>query len=120
MLDPPAELRLQPLHRLWRLFPSRARRRVLARATALVAPRPDRVPPPARHGLAVGGELSRASGLGEGARLMLHGVERLGLPAWPVDVGTPVGRQVAEVTVPAGDPPPPGAPLALHVNGPVL
>ncbi len=120
MLDRPAALRLHPLHRLWRLLPSQARRRLLARATALVAPRPDRIPPLARHGLAVAGELSRATGLGEGARLMLHGVERLGLPAWPVDVGAPVGGHVAEVTAPAGDRPPQGAPLVLHVNGPVL
>jgi glycosyltransferase involved in cell wall biosynthesis len=120
MLDRPAAFRLHPLHRLWRLFPSRARRRALVRVTALIAPRPDRIPPPAGHGLAVGGELSRATGLGEGARLMLHGVERLGLPAWPVDVGAPAGGHVAEVEAPAGGPPPPGVPLALHVNGPVL
>jgi glycosyltransferase involved in cell wall biosynthesis len=120
MLDQTAHFRPHALHRLWRLFPRRPRRRLLARVTALIAPRPDVVPPQALHGLAVGGELSRASGLGEGARLMLYGAERLGLPAWPVDVGAPIGGRVAEVTVPTAGMPHPGAPLVLHVNGPVL
>jgi glycosyltransferase involved in cell wall biosynthesis len=120
MLDRPAAFRLHPLHRLWRLFPSHARRRAMTRAIALIAPRPERIPPPALHGVAVGGELSRASGLGEGARLMLRGIERLGLPAWPVDVGAPIGGRVVDVATPAGDPPPAGAPLVLHVNAPLL
>lgn len=115
----PAPLQLHPLHRLWRLLPGQGRRRALARATALIAPRPDAVPPPARHGLAVAGELSRASGLGEGARLMLRGAQALGLPVWPVDVGAlvgdtrPMGGGVASSA-------PAGAPLVLHVNAPLL
>jgi glycosyltransferase involved in cell wall biosynthesis len=120
MLDRPAALRLHPLHRLWRVFPSQARRRALAHATALIAPRPDRIPPPAQHGLAVGGELSRASGLGEGARLMLLGVEKLGLPAWSLDIGAPVRERVADVAMPRSEPPPAGAPLVLHINPPLL
>ncbi len=97
-------LSLHPLHRLWRGLPPGARRRMLTEATALLAPRPDRPAPAARAGIAVAGELDRPSGLGEGARLMLHGLEALGVPAWPVRRGGPV--------------PPGGAPLILHVNAP--
>ena len=118
--DRPTPLRLHPLHRLWRLFPSRARRLALARATALVAPRPDRVPPPALHGLAVGGELSRASGLGEGARVMLRAAETLGLATWSLDVAAPVREQAQAVAVARSAPPPAGAPLVLHINAPTL
>jgi glycosyltransferase involved in cell wall biosynthesis len=105
---------LHPLHRLWRLFPAQERRRMLARATSVLAPRPDAVPPPALGGLAVAGELSRASGLGEVARLMLCGLKRLGVPSWALDVGTAV-RGVGPALIP-----PRGAPLLLHVNAPFL
>ena len=85
---------LHPLHRLWRF----------TQATAMLAPRPDQPAPAARAGIAVAGELDRASGLGESARLTLHGLEALGVPAWPVRRGGPL--------------PPDGAPLLLHVNAP--
>src|SRR5580692_2653927 len=98
---------LHPAHVLWRLLPQVGRRRALAYVTACLAPRPDRLAEwsigalasadEVPKGLAVGGELSRASGLGEGARLMLGGVAQLGLPAWPVDLGTPDGLCAAEV-----------------------
>ncbi len=74
------------------------------RGAALLAPYPDRVPPPAMPGLAVAGELDRYSGLGEGARLMLDGLRALGVPHWAVR--------------PGGEPPPPGVPLLIHVNAP--
>jgi glycosyltransferase involved in cell wall biosynthesis len=93
---------------------------MLPHAAALFAPRPERIPPPAAHGVAVGGELSRASGLGEGARLMLLGAEHLGLAAWPMDLGAPVGQRETDVPMAEGDPPPPGAPLVLHINAPML
>ena len=73
----------------------------MLRAAALLAPRPDRVPPPVREGVIVVGELARASGLGEGARLVLAGLAALGVPAW-----TDAGEA------------PPGAALLLHVNAP--
>ena len=92
---------LNPLHRLWRLLPPRGRRRALLRAAVLLAPRPDQVPPPVREGVIVVGELGRASGLGEGARLMLAGLAALGVPAW---------TDAREA--------PPGAALLLHVNPP--
>ncbi len=107
----------------------------MMRATAAIAPRPDRNPPPAAHGIAVGGELSRASGLGEGARLMLRAAGHLGLPAWPIDLGAPGARGVSDVAAapadlppadprpansPTTDSPPAGAPLVLHINPPLL
>jgi glycosyltransferase involved in cell wall biosynthesis len=97
-------LSLHPLHRLWRRLPQDARRHLLTQATALLAPHPDQPAPPARAGIAVAGELDRASGLGEGARLMLHGLDALGIPAWPMRRGRLL--------------PPEGAPLVLHVNAP--
>jgi len=64
----------------------------------------------------VTGEISRASGLGEVARLMLRGLEALGVPAWQLDIGTPVSRGEA----PAATRPAPAAPLLIHVNAPFL
>ncbi len=95
---------LHPLHRLWRSLPREARRRWMVQGSAWLAPHPDQPAPPARAGIAVAGELDRASGLGEGARLMLHGLETLGVPAWAM-------RRTASL-------PPEGAPLVLHVSAP--
>jgi glycosyltransferase involved in cell wall biosynthesis len=108
---------LHPLHRAWRILPTRARRAALARVSAFAAPRLDQPPPLARAGIAVGGELSRASGLGEGARLMLAAAARLGVPAWPIECGLmpPGARQESLAAAP-----PAGAPLILHVNAPSL
>ncbi len=105
---------------MWRILPAQRRRRVFAWATAKVAPKPSPLVVDVAPGLAVGGELSRASGLGEGARLMLRGVASLGLPAYPLDVGPPVGRGERQVVFDAGRLPPPGVSLVLHVNPPVL
>ncbi len=99
-------------------MPQGPRRRALARASALLAPRPDWPAPAAHAGVVVGGEISRASGLGEGARLMLAGLEALGVPAWQMECGLlPPGTP--RPPEPAGAPPP-GAPLVLHVNAPML
>ncbi len=112
--------RLTALHRVWRLFPPRRRRRLVTAVTALLAPRIDRHPPPARAGVAVAGELSRASGLGENARLMLLGLQHLGIPYWPIDVGALLPGASADLPVAADGKPPPGAPLVVHVNPPLL
>ena len=94
------------MHRLWRLLPAGARRAALTKTAALLAPHPDQPAPAARLGIAVGGELDRASGLGEGARLLLQGLDGLGVPCWAVR--------------PGGVAPPPGVPLLLHVNAPQM
>ena len=113
-----AGFRLHPLHRLWRLLPAERRRRLVTRVTAVLAPKPDRPPPPAARGLAVVGELSRTSGLGEAARLSLTALERIGVPGYGVDIGALLpgdGGDPGPVTLP-----PPGVPLLIHINPPLL
>ena len=112
--------RLTALHRMWRLLPPRHRRRLVTEAAALLAPRIDKPPPPARPGLVVAGELSRASGLGESARLMLHGLQHLGVPHWPLDIGPLIPGATADLPAPEPAGQPPGVPLVLHVNPPLL
>jgi glycosyltransferase involved in cell wall biosynthesis len=105
------------LHRLWRRLPAGPRRRALQAAATWLAPRPDRVPPPPRGGIAVAGELLRPSGLGEAARLMLAGLEALGVATWSLPLASlPALGRVGSM------PPdlPEGAPLLLHANAPVL
>jgi glycosyltransferase involved in cell wall biosynthesis len=106
-------------HRLWRQLPARQRRRIATWATALLAPGIDRSPPPATGGIGVAGEISRASGLGEAARLILRGLEHTGVPSWSVDVGRLLPAHSEDFAV-ASDQPPPGVPLILHVNAPLL
>jgi glycosyltransferase involved in cell wall biosynthesis len=103
------EASLHPLHRLWQRLPAGPRRRMLAHGTALLAPRPDFPAPAVRGGVAVAGELSRASGLGEAARIMRRAIEGIGLPTWAIDLDAP-----GAVELPAG------VPLLLHVNAPLL
>lgn len=106
MSNNPVPLRLP--HRLWRALPAGPRRRVLAAATSMLAPRPDRMPPPARHGLAVAGELSRPSGLGESARLILAALSDMGVATRALDIAA------------AAAIPPDAMPLLMHVNAPML
>jgi len=109
---------LHPLHRLWHLLPVRQRRTLLAHGTALVAPRPDRHPPPPRAGMVVGGELTRDSGLGEAARLTERAIAGLGVATWRADTGTGLPGGAPTPALPDGVPD--GAPLLLHANAPVL
>jgi glycosyltransferase involved in cell wall biosynthesis len=106
-------------HALWRGLPPTLRRRLLARATGLVAPKPSRWKGPAAAGIAIAGEFSRASGLGESARLMAEAARRLGLPVWTIDL-PPAVDDTKEVDAAASGLPPPGVPLVLHVNAPML
>jgi glycosyltransferase involved in cell wall biosynthesis len=100
------------------MLPPRQRRWLFAQGTAALAPKPDRPPPPALHGIAVGGELSRPTGLGEGARLMRAALDQLGIASWGQDVGDRLpGGQAARLPL---EMPPPGAPLVLHENPPSL
>lgn len=107
------------LHRLWRRLPARGRRQMLTALTGALAPRIDRVPPAAAAGVAVVGEFSRASGLGEGARLMSRSLGQLGIPHWDIDVGAVLPAHTADFAV-ASEAPPPDALLVLHVNPPLL
>ena len=106
MAEATAGSSLSLLHRAWRLLPRDARRAALGRAAFLAAPRPDKVAPPVTPGLAVAGELDRPSGLGEGARLLLHALDDLGIPAYPIR--------------PGDRPAPPGVPLLIVGTAPSL
>ena len=104
--------RLTPLHRLWQALPAGPRRRALAWGGAALAPRPDNPPPTAGPGLAVAGEITRDTGLGEVGRLMLAGLEALGRPHAALEAGLLDGSRRAAM-------PPPGMPLLLCVNAPL-
>jgi glycosyltransferase involved in cell wall biosynthesis len=75
--------------------------------------------PPAAPGIAIAGEMSRASGLGEGARLMAATARELQIPVWTIDLPPPIDRN-NEVAVAPSAFPPPRVPLVLHVNAPTL
>ncbi|MDE2008004.1 MAG: glycosyltransferase [Rhodospirillales bacterium] len=111
---------LSPLHRVWRMLPAEPRRRLLAGAVALIGPRTEAHPPAGAEGLIVAGELSRASGLGEAARLMLAGLRRMGVPCAAVDIGPLLPAHRADLPVIAAGPIRPSMPLVLHVNPPLL
>lgn len=107
-------------HRAWRLLPARGRRRFAVTAAALLAPRPTKPVPDVTGGIVVAGEFTRASGLGEGARLMLLALKRLGVPCWSLDIGhlLPAHRDDLPSFIPVE--PPAGAAFVLHVNAPLL
>ena len=113
-MEPPQKYdSLAPLHRLWRALPAGSRRRALAWGGAALAPRPDKPAPPAGAGLAVAGELTRATGLGEVGRLLLAGLEALGAPHASLEAGLFGGSRRARL-------PPNGMPLLLCINAPLL
>jgi glycosyltransferase involved in cell wall biosynthesis len=93
---------------------------MLTRAAALIAPRLTRPPPIVRDGVIVAGELTRASGLGESARLMLRALATLGVPSWPLDIAELLPAHDADFPAPASAAPPSAAALVLHVNAPML
>jgi glycosyltransferase involved in cell wall biosynthesis len=108
-----------PLRGAWRLLPPRTRRYLFTRGCALVAPTIARNPPPACGGLAVAGELSALTGLGEGARLMLRALAILGVRNWELDVG-PAWRPTAKPVLALLPKLPSGVPLVVHANAPML
>ena len=108
---------LHPLHRAWQALPARSRRLWLSRATALLAPRPERRPPEQANGVVVAGEIGRASGLGEAARIMAAALQRLGVAHVAVEAGAFVGSGRPSAAMAAW---PDRAPLILHVNAPEL
>src|SRR4051794_5854697 len=107
------------MHRLWRQLPVRRRRHMMTLLTSFVAPKIDRHPPSVFNGVAIAGETSRASGLGEGARLILHGLKHARIPHWQIDIGGLLPAHTVDFNV-ASEQPPAGLPLILHVNPPLL
>ena len=100
---------LSLLHRAWRTLPAGPRRALVRGVTTAMAPRPEKVPPPAGAGMALLGEFGRPSGLGMGVRLVHQALGGIGVPALALDMDA--GRAPL---------PPPGMPLMLHVNPPSL
>jgi glycosyltransferase involved in cell wall biosynthesis len=116
----PASLSL--LHRAWRLLPARQRRAWLAYGAARLAPRAGPRPGRCGAGLVIGGEVTQASGLGEGARLLHAGLAARGVASWLIDAGIPVPGDHRDAAPPRDTlaTVPPAAPLLLCVNGPQL
>jgi glycosyltransferase involved in cell wall biosynthesis len=106
-----------PIHALWRSLPQGLRRAAFTGGTALLAPRPEAPPPPAFPGMGVCGEVNRASGMGEAARLMLAALTALGLPVWPIDAAP---NLPGEPQPPAPTLPPANIPLLFTAPPPML
>lgn len=111
-------------HRLWRVLPQDARRAAVRRAIGLVAPRPDPVAPTGGTRITVAGEIGRASGLGEAARLMVDAIASLGLPVDAIEAGYVAADERRDVpqasrAAPAGGSGP-GELLLLQANPPTL
>lgn len=73
-------------------------------------------------GIGIGGEVMRASGLGEGARILHAALGVMGVPSWLIEAGIAVPgeqRNAAERTH-VLDSLPPAAPLILCVNAPQM
>ena len=118
-LPPLAPRSLPLLHRLWRVLPADQRRSAMLRIATTLAPRPGS-PPAVSTGIAVVGEFSRASGLGESARWMLRGLQALGVRCTALDIGPKLPAHRADLPSPGCVAPPAGYALALHVNPPSL
>ena len=119
-MEGPGAFRPSALHRAWRIVPVRYRHRLLRKASAALAPRKSTALPPTTPGIAVVGELSRASGLGEGARLMLRALRELGIPSHPMDIGPLLPGHRAVLPSPGCAPPPDGYALVFHINPELL
>lgn len=107
-------------HKLWRTFPRGLRRRAIHGLIGMLAPSAtpvDRLKP---GPVVVGGLLSTASGLGEGARLCLDALRDLGRDAGRADLSSFFLRpDLPEVALPgASADDRQGGTLILHINGP--
>jgi len=111
---------LSAVHRIWRLLPRTARRRLFVRTTSLLVPPRGQVT--TRLPVVIAGVLSSATGLGESARMNIDGVRRAGLPFSAIDLS---GSLLADADLPAfsvagqGTPIGPGT-LVLHTPGSTL
>jgi hypothetical protein len=112
--------RVSLIHRAWRLLPANARVRFIRRAGAWLAPTIEPGIPMASAGIAVGGEFSNASGMGESARLMHQALTIIGVPNWSIDTGSPWHLGKIRPAASVLDAIPRQAPLMLHVNAPML
>ena len=106
---------LHLFHRLWRLLPVESRRRALAGMTAKLAPKATWPAPACDGRMLVAGEIGRGSGLGEGARLLLRGLQAHHVPTEAVEAGLLAPRPVAAQVPFLAEK---QAALLLHVNSP--
>lgn len=112
--------RISLLHQAWRLLPADARRRWIRRAAAWLSPSIATTMPAAGCGIAVAGELSNATGLGEGARLISRALTKMNVPNWGVDIASPWQLDKIRMPSSAVEAIPRSAPLILHANPPTL
>jgi glycosyltransferase involved in cell wall biosynthesis len=114
------------LHNVWRQIPRPWRRAAFFALTRATAPRPDPQPPAARLGdgspypITVAGQLTTASGLGEGARLALQALQAEGFDVRAADVSPAFDQSDLTVSLPPPPRPGEGGALIAHVNGPYL
>lgn len=104
---------LSPLHRAWRRLPAGLRRAALTRVTAWLTTLPDAVARAVPDGIAIAGEFSSPSGLGEGARITAAAARSLGVRVWTIDLVPPLFAEAAVAI-------PPGVPLVVVLNPPLL
>src|SRR5579859_7297988 len=108
------------IHRVWRLLPREARRRLFIRTTTFMVP--SRGEATAHIPVVVAGVLTSATGLGESARMNVDGLRRAGVPFSTIDLS---GSLLAPVDLPGFDttgqvdPAGPGT-LILHTPGSTL
>jgi glycosyltransferase involved in cell wall biosynthesis len=111
---------LAAIHRVWRLLPREARRRLFIRTTTLMVP--SRGEATSHIPVVVAGVLNSATGLGESARMNVEGLRRAGLPFSTIDLS---GSLLAPADLPGFDtagqvsPAGPGT-LILHTPGSTL
>lgn len=108
-----------PLRRLWQRLPQHTRTQILARASRLVAPLPDRAP---RGGfpIAIAGLFSTTSGIGEGARLAYEALEQAGMAPAAFDISGAFGQAELEAPPRRAIIPGSGGTLIVHHNAPYL
>jgi glycosyltransferase involved in cell wall biosynthesis len=112
--------RVSLIHRAWRLLPANARVRFIRRAGAWLAPTIEPGTPMASAGIAVGGEFSNASGMGESARIIQQALSVIDVPNWSIDTGSPWHLGKIRPAASVLEAIPRHAPLMLHVNAPML
>lgn len=108
-------------HRLWLRLPAQARLRAFSALSAAIAPRPMIEAQSGGFPVAVAGMLRSASGLGQGARLMLESLREGGITPAPIDLSAAFGQcdlpPLQDGSEPAADA---GGSLIIHINAPYL
>ncbi|SCY00789.1 glycosyltransferase family 4 protein [Microvirga guangxiensis] len=95
------------LHRIWRLFPAQARRRVYEKATTAVSSKAtwtEKTPREPAEPFIVAGALSAPTGLGEAARQLLYGLIAGGYRVSAIDLSKDLAQKSM---IPLPDLPPP-------------